>query len=819
VDPGSAVSGDITAGGVGTLAVKIGNTGGTASPAGQSVVVTAPTGFEVGLPALAQGLRRSMIALAATGSATCTAGAESMSCTLPAIAASSTLTLSFPLTTTPGAASGSIVVSIDGVAAAPIPVTVSSGYLSAVVGSNNELALASVNTVGFQATPEPGATNTGNLSLPLALAPGITIVGVVPAAPGAPTCVIAGGKLTCPSEAVTAGVQLAVQVAADATTDVTAPAQDEGGRNLATGALTVAGNPAGGYDAASLAGPTTALRPGSTITVPLAGTLLNPGVLNPGPIAVPLQLSAGLTVTAVPPGCVSSGQVVTCTPTDGQLPTFALRVTVAIDADPVQTLGIATVPTGAVLPLAPAPGTTLDVDPALSGYLSITMTTDALLAGTTTPLTIIGVPALDVSNPGLVTVPNDLGGGVSIVAAASAACTVGVSTTVCTPATDGTSTSWPLTVAVAANVQQGTLQLPVAALPGGRTLPLTADPGADLTTRAAATAACPSRVVALGNGDFEAPVVAPGAGRMVDSGVPGQSTTVWQTTATDNLIEFWRNGGNVQSANNNVPIAAQSGAQWVELNANQQSALYQDLPTTPGEQMRWSIWHRARATSVPNGQDVMQVQIGRPGNVIPAVPTGQTGPDISTGPAAWVKYTGIYVVPAGQPTTRFEFAAVRTSSGSITVGNFLDNISFATVPCLTTTTAVTTPDGTTNPGNRLHYTVTVRNDGGDGAAGVTLTDLLPTNTGYVAGSLAINGQPADESGAAGGLVTARLGPPTGPDGAHVLAPDTVSTVTFDVVIGVGVTPNIRISNNAQVTYTWSPSTTPLMSISNTVISP
>ncbi len=218
VDPGSAVSGGITAGGIGTLAVKIGNTGGTASPAGQSVVVTAPAGFVVGVPELAQGLRRSLVRLSASDSATCVPAGDTMSCVLPPIAPASTLTLTFPLTTTPSAASGSIEVSIDGVAAAPIPVTVSSGYLSAEVASDNQLALAAVNTVGFQATLEPGAADVGNLSLPLALAPGMTIVGVVPAGPGAPSCTIGGGELTCPSDAVTAGVQLAVQVAADATT-------------------------------------------------------------------------------------------------------------------------------------------------------------------------------------------------------------------------------------------------------------------------------------------------------------------------------------------------------------------------------------------------------------------------------------------------------------------------------------------------------------------------------------------------------------------------------------------------------------------------
>ena len=53
----------------------------------------------------------------------------------------------------------------------------------------------------------------------------------------------------------------------------------------------------------------------------------------------------------------------------------------------------------------------------------------------------------------------------------------------------------------------------------------------------------------------------------------------------------------------------------------------------------------------------------------------------------------------------------------------------------------------------------------------------------------------------------------------MLAPDAVSTVTFDVVVGAGVTPDTRISNNAQVTYVWSPSTTQLLSISNTLVTP
>lgn len=93
------------------------------------------------------------------------------------------------------------------------------------------------------------------------------------------------------------------------------------------------------------------------------------------------------------------------------------------------------------------------------------------------------------------------------------------------------------------------------------------------------TPSAPLRV-ALANGSFEEPVVS-GVEILPDASqtqaakyVPG-----WLTTATDHRIELWRSGFN------GVPAA--HGAQFAELNANQVSTLYQDLPSTPGTTLYW----------------------------------------------------------------------------------------------------------------------------------------------------------------------------------------------------------------------------------------
>ncbi|WP_405085476.1 Ig-like domain-containing protein [Microbispora sp. NBC_01389] len=177
---------------------------------------------------------------------------------------------------------------------------------------------------------------------------------------------------------------------------------------------------------------------------------------------------------------------------------------------------------------------------------------------------------------------------------------------------------------------------------------------------------CTRTPVDLVNGSFETPVV-----NRYDWNIPDASTNPgvgWRTTASDRKLEFWNSSSGVPAAD---------GQQFAELNANEPSTLYQDVPTVPGTVMTWSLYHRGRA-----GTDVMRVLIGAPGATTAQTPDGAASPDISDGNTAWGRYTGTYVVPAGQTVTRFAFESVSAAGGNPAVGNFLDGVVFQTPPCL-----------------------------------------------------------------------------------------------------------------------------------------
>lgn len=125
----------------------------------------------------------------------------------------------------------------------------------------------------------------------------------------------------------------------------------------------------------------------------------------------------------------------------------------------------------------------------------------------------------------------------------------------------------------------------------------------------------------------------------------------WSTTATDNKIELWKSGFN--------GVPAQNGTYFAELNANQSSALYQRICTSPGAQISWSVWHRGRS-----GVDKAVVRIGE------NLATATIEATMQTGTSAWVQYSGTYTVPADQQDTYFIFESLDNGS----VGNFIDNI-------------------------------------------------------------------------------------------------------------------------------------------------
>ena len=198
-------------------------------------------------------------------------------------------------------------------------------------------------------------------------------------------------------------------------------------------------------------------------------------------------------------------------------------------------------------------------------------------------------------------------------------------------------------------------------------------------------AVCAGFVPALANGGFESPSVPSGYAFVGsnNSATPAAGIA-WDTTDPTKVDEIWHTGYN--------GVPSDTGTQFAELNANNVGTLSQDLATTPGFTLLWSLAHRGR-----NGTDTMTVSIGAPGGTLAVQPpSGQLIPDIADGNTAWGHYHGAYTIPAGQTTTRFAFNSVSAAGGNQSIGNFLDSVVFtvAGTACddtATTLTGVTTP--------------------------------------------------------------------------------------------------------------------------------
>ena len=131
----------------------------------------------------------------------------------------------------------------------------------------------------------------------------------------------------------------------------------------------------------------------------------------------------------------------------------------------------------------------------------------------------------------------------------------------------------------------------------------------------------------------------------------------WRTTASDEMMEFW-------PVPNYENVPAYEGEQFIELNANLVSAVYQDYNTPQTTVFTFGFAHRGR-----QGTDTCELRAGPPEGPYVTVATA------TTGNTSWSYYTGTYTVPAGQPITRFLLQSV-SSVGGVSVGNYLDAITF-----------------------------------------------------------------------------------------------------------------------------------------------
>ena len=214
-----------------------------------------------------------------------------------------------------------------------------------------------------------------------------------------------------------------------------------------------------------------------------------------------------------------------------------------------------------------------------------------------------------------------------------------------------------------------------------------------------------NNVSSLCNTGFDAPVGVPTGGSLM---VNQSNFACWNTTASDGMIEVWSSG--------NESTPSYSGSQFIELNANQVSTLYQNISVLPGSTVNISFAHRGRFS----GTDVMRVEIG---------PIG--GPYVSLGlfsatPAAWVYNSVSYTFPNNSNSNySLRFVSVSAGTSNLSVGNFIDAISMTTTNCPATASGTVTINPFVTP---IFSTIPTL------CSGTTAPLLLPNSNNGIAGT-------------------------------------------------------------------------------------
>jgi uncharacterized repeat protein (TIGR01451 family) len=251
------------------------------------------------------------------------------------------------------------------------------------------------------------------------------------------------------------------------------------------------------------------------------------------------------------------------------------------------------------------------------------------------------------------------------------------------------------------------------------------------------------------NSGFETPALvaanpANGCYRQLDEAlVPGWTTThpsqsgsgdcTSPGASTGRLLEMWRT--NFQG------VVSREGNNFVELNAEASSRLYQNVCLVNGDSIRWRFSHRGRgsatvadvaAYNVGASVAIATVSTTNNGTMPAGTPVANQG-TVNAVPAAvagWRDYSGTFSYTGASGVTSMGFESISTGSGSNTVGNFLDNIQIELAPFVEfTQPSSSTPESASSnlPTLRVNgtvltpFTVTVTITGGTATLGTDYT--------------------------------------------------------------------------------------------------
>ena len=96
-----------------------------------------------------------------------------------------------------------------------------------------------------------------------------------------------------------------------------------------------------------------------------------------------------------------------------------------------------------------------------------------------------------------------------------------------------------------------------------------------------------------------------------------ENVSAWKTTAKEGMIEFGRNLGSQTAPHyTSTDKSNAEGQQFAELNADEESTLYQNVTTVGGNVYEWGLQHRGRI-----GVDKMALIIGPTQEKAPSKPS------------------------------------------------------------------------------------------------------------------------------------------------------------------------------------------------------